>query len=266
MERIITLKSNKLDKSIEIKNLITEKLIIKGFKVIDYLDEDTELIISIGGDGSFLKTINNFEFSKKLFVGINTGHLGFFTDVSVDEIDEFIDLYIDNNYIVQEIPILMTTVITEDKVINIPIVNEVVIKCDKSKVIHANLNINGKQIQKLSGDGLIISTPTGSTAYNYSAGGSIVDPSINLIQLTPLNPLTTNVYRSFTSSILFSRESVLEVIPEYRFEKSILIVVDGDEYKFEKVSTIKTHMTNQNIKLIRMPNYEFWNRVSSKFL
>ena len=66
MERIITLKSNKLDKSIEIKNLVTEKLIIKGFKVIDYLDEDTELIISIGGYGSFLKTIFYFSLENSL--------------------------------------------------------------------------------------------------------------------------------------------------------------------------------------------------------
>ncbi|MGL5754708.1 MAG: NAD(+)/NADH kinase [Paraclostridium sp.] len=266
MDRIITVKSNELDKSIKIKQLLKKKLITKGFKVIDYLHEDTELIVSIGGDGSFLKTINNFDFPKKLFVGINTGHLGFFPDVSIDEIDEFIDLYMENNYLVQEIPILMATIVTNDNTIRIPIVNEVVIKCDKSKVIHAKLNINGKQIQKLSGDGLIISTPTGSTAYNYSARGSIVDPSINVIQITPLNPLTTNAYRSFSSSLLFSAKSVIEVTPENRFEKPILIVADGEEYKFDKLITIKTHMTNRSIKLIRMPNYEFWNRVSNKFL
>lgn len=266
MNRIVTIKSNDLYKSIETKKVIEKKLIEKGFDVIDYLDDKTELIISIGGDGSLLNTINSFKFSDKPFVGINTGHLGFLTDVSVDEIDEFIDSYIKEDYIVQRLPILNTSVMTNNEEINISAVNEVVIKCDKSKVIHANLSINGKYVQKLSGDGLIISTSTGSTAYNYSARGSIVDPSLNMVQLTPLNPLNTNVYRSFTSSMIFSGESILEVEPEYRFEKSILIVVDGVEFKFEKVSKMEIHMTNQNIKLIRMPNYDFWNRVSSKFL
>lgn len=266
MNRIITIKSNDLDKSIETKQILKKKLIKRGFEVVDYFHENAELIISIGGDGSFLKIINNFNFSNKPFVGINTGHLGFFTDVSVDELDEFIDLYMNNDYIIQKLPILNATITTKDGKTNINAINEVVIKCDKSKVIHANLSINGNEIQKMSGDGLIVSTPTGSTAHNYSAGGSIVDPSVNVIQLTPLSPLNTNIYRSLTSSILFSKESVLEVLPEYRFEKSTLVVVDGVEYKFENVLSIKIHMTNQSINLIRMPNYDFWSRVSSKFL
>lgn len=266
MNRIVTIKSNNVEKSIITKNILSENLIKRGFTVVDELYEKTELIISIGGDGSFLETVNTFKFSNKLFVGINTGHLGFFTDVSVEEINEFIDLYISKNYIVQSLPILNTKIITEDKEINIYTINEVVIKCDKSKVIHANININGKKIQKISGDGIIISTPTGSTAHNYSARGSIIDPSINVIQLTPINPLNTNVYRSFNSSILFSHQSELEVVPEYSFEKAMLIVVDGVEQKFEKVIKIKTQMTNQKINLFRMPNYNFWSRVSNKFL
>lgn len=266
MNRIVTVKSNNVEKSIITKNILTKNLIKRGFTIVDYLHEKTELIISIGGDGSFLETVNTFKFSNKLFVGINTGHLGFFTDVTVQEIDKFIDFYISKSYIVQSLPILNTKIITENGEVNIYTINEVVIKCDKSKVIHANINIDGNKIQKISGDGLIISTSTGSTAHNYSARGSIIDPSISAIQLTSINPLNTNVYRSFNSSILFSYQSKLEVVPEYSFEKAVLIVIDGVEYRFEKVIKIKTHMTNQKINLFRMPYYNFWGRVSSKFL
>lgn len=266
MSRIVTIISNDIEKSIKAKIYLSENLIKKGFKVVDFIHKQTELIISIGGDGSFLKTVNTAKFSEKLFVGINTGHLGFFTDVTVEEISKFIDLYISKNYIVQSLPILNTKIITDGREISIYAINEVVIKCDKSKVIHANINIGGNKIQKISGDGVIISTPTGSTAHNYSARGSIVDPNINAIQLTPINPLNTNIYRSFNSSILFSYQTELEIVPEYSFEKAMLIVVDGVEYKFEKVRKIKIEMTNQKINLFRMPNYNFWSRVSSKFL
>lgn len=266
LDRIVTIRSNNLDKSIKTKKILEESLIKKGFKPINYLHEKTELIISIGGDGSFLTAVNQFNFSNKPFVGINTGHLGFFTDVNVEEIDEFIDLYLSKNYIVQQLPVLNTKVITKDKKINIYTINEVVIKCDRSKVIHTNLSVDQKKIQKISGDGLIISTPTGSTAHNYSARGSIVDPRLNVIQITPINPLNTNTYRSFISSTLFSMESIVEVTPEYTFENSILIVVDGFEYKFENVLKIKTHITDKKVNLIRMPGYDFWNRVSSEFL
>lgn len=89
---------------------------------------------------------------------------------------------------------------------------------------------------------------------------------MNVIQITPINPLNTNTYRSFISSTLFSMKSIVEVTPEYTFENSILIVVDGFEYKFENVLKIKTHITDKKVNLIRMPGYDFWNRVSSEFL
>lgn len=145
-------------------------------------------------------------------------------------------------------------------------VNEVVVKGDKSRTIHLSLNVNGKHIQNFSGDGMIISTPTGSTAYNYAAGGSIVDPSLNLMQLTPLYPINTNAYRCFTSSIIFSSESIIKIIPEYRFEDSILIVLDGIEYRFNQMSNIDISISDLKIKLLRMSDYEFWSRVSEKFL
>lgn len=136
-------------------------------------------------------------------------------------------------------------------------INEVVVKGDKSRTIHLSLDVNGKHIQNFSGDGMIISTPTGSTAYNYAAGGSIVDPGLNLMQLTPLYPINTNAYRCFTSSIIFSSESIIKIIPEYRFEDSILIVIDGVEYRFNHMSNIEVSISDLKIKLLRMLDYDF---------
>lgn len=266
MRKIITVKSNELKKSIATKNLLTNKLISAGFEVIDYFHPDTELVISIGGDGSFLKTVHDFNFPDVPVVGINTGHLGFFPDISPDDIDRFITSYINEDYMIQDIPLLGASICTDKHCNDIFAINEVVVKGDKSRIIHIDVNINDRHIQKFSGDGMIISTPTGSTAYNYAAGGSIVDPSISLMQLTPLYPINTNAYRSFTSSIICSNDSVINITPEYRFENSIIIVIDGVEHKFNRISSIKTFMSDIKIKLLRMSNYEFWSRVSEKFL
>lgn len=266
MRRIITIKSNELKKSLEVKQLLSTKLSSAGFEVSYYLHPQAELVISIGGDGSFLKTIHDFDFPEVPVVGINTGHLGFFHDIFPDNIDNFIDSYLKKDYVIQDIELLCSTICSDKSCTNVFAMNEVVVKGDKSRIIHINLDINNKHIQKFSGDGMIISTPTGSTAYNYAAGGSIVDPSISLMQITPLYPINTNAYRSFTSSIICSSDSMINIIPEYRFESSILIVVDGVEYKYDKISSIKTRMSGVNIKLLRMSNYEFWSRVSEKFL
>ena len=93
MKRVITINSNDLEKSLYTKELLTKKLEENNFLVSSKLEENTELIISIGGDGSFLKTIQDFKFPSVPMVVINTGHLGFFAEFDPDEIDEFIELY-----------------------------------------------------------------------------------------------------------------------------------------------------------------------------
>lgn len=266
MRRIITINSNQVVKSLETRKLLTKKLQSMGFEVRYDFHPDTELIISIGGDGSFLKTIHDFDFPDVPVVGINTGHLGFFPDISPDNIDTFIDAYLNGDFIVQNIPLLVASICTDKHCFDMFAINEVVVKGDKSRTIHINLKVNDKHVEKFSGDGMIISTPTGSTAYNYAAGGSIVDSSLSLMQLTPLYPINTNAYRSFTSSIIFSRDSVINIEPEYRFDNSILIVVDGVEHRYNQISDIRIYTSDIYIKLVRMSNYEFWSRVSEKFL
>ena len=266
MNKIITINSNKLNKSIETKELINKKLTEAGFEVCYDFHPDTELIISIGGDGSFLKTVHDFNFPQVPIMGINTGHLGFFPEIYPDDIDKFIENYKKEDYLIQEITLLQADIYTKNGKESVFGVNEVVIKGDRSRTIHLTLTVNDRHVQNFSGDGMIISTPTGSTAYNYAAGGSIVDSRLEIMQLTPLHPINTNAYRCFTSSIIFSNDSLIKITPEYRFEDSILIVVDGVERRVNKLSSVNLFLSNLKIKLLRMSNYEFWGRASEKFL
>lgn len=266
MKRTIVINSNSLNLSIKTKELLSKKLISAGFNVSYSFDNNAELIISIGGDGSFLKTVHDFNFPEIPILGINTGHLGFFTDVYPDFIDKFIDDYKKGNFILQEIPLVQATICTKGSCVDTYAINDVVIKGDRSRTIHLNLSVNNKNIQNFSGDGLLISTPTGSTAYNYAAGGSIVDPSLKLMQLTPLHPINTNAYRCFTSSIIFPHDALINILPEYRFEDSLLVVVDGVENRFEKITNISITTSDVFVNLVRLNNYEFWSRVSEKFL
>lgn len=266
MERIITINSNNMPKSLLTKDVLTKKLENAGFTVSPNMHPKTELVISIGGDGSFLQTVHDFEFPEVPVLGINTGHLGFFPDFSPSDIDLFIKAYLEGDYIVQEIPVLQSSVCTKSDCKDVFAINEVVVKGYKSRTIHLSLGINDHHVQKFSGDGLIVSTSTGSTAYNYAASGSIIDPSINVMQITPLSPINTNAYRSFTSSIICSNQSIVKISPEYRFEDSILIVVDGVEYQFKQIVSISNFISDLKLKLLRMSNYEFWSRVTEKFL
>lgn len=266
MDGTITISYNKSDKSLETKNILIEKLYKVGFKVSDYIEEDTILIISIGGDGSFLKAIHKFNFTNIPIIGINTGHLGFFAEISPDTIDDFIKSYINKEYCIQQISPLEASICTKSKCVNVQAINEIVIKNIMSRTVHLDLQVNSIKIEHFSGDGMLISTPTGSTAYNYSAGGSIVDPNLNLLQLTPIAPMNTNAYRSFTSSIILPTNSIITISPEYEFEDSILIVIDGKQYKITQIKEVRIYQSDLKINLLRLNGYEFWNKVAEKFL
>lgn len=266
MSRIISINSNRVQKSLDTRELLHKKLIDAGFEVDYEYNPDAELIISIGGDGCFLQTVHDYNIPNIPLVGINTGHLGFFPDISPDEIDSFIESYLKGEFITQEIPLLKSNIITKNSNLTLYAVNEVVVKGDKSRTIHLKLDINDKHVQDFSGDGLIISTSTGSTAYNYAVGGSIVDTSLNVMQIAPVAPINTNSYRSFTSSIICSDDSIVRIEPECEFENSILVVVDGMEYNIKEIIDISLFISEIKIKLLRTSNYEFWSRVSEKFL
>lgn len=266
MKGVITIAYNNLDKSIQTKNLLIKKLNEAEFEVSEELEENTELIISIGGDGSFLQTIHKFDFSPIPVIAINTGHLGFFAELSPEKIDEFIRAYINKEYFIQQLYPLEAKICTKNDCIKISAVNEIVIKNIQSRTVHLDLQVDGMKIEHFSGDGMLISTPIGSTAYNYSAGGSIVDPKLDLFQLTPIAPMNTNAYRSFTSSIILPTTSVISISPEYDFENSILIVIDGKQYKYTQIEEVKIYKSNYKLNLLRLNGHEFWNRVAEKFL
>lgn len=266
MGRIITINSNNVQKSLYTREILHKKLLEKGFEVYYEYNPDAELIISIGGDGCFLQTVRDYNFPHIPLIGINTGHLGFFPDISPKDMDAFIQSYLDEDYIIQELPLLQAKITTNNTSFNLFGVNEAVVKGNKSRTIHLKLDINNKSVQNFSGDGLIISTPAGSTAYNYAVGGSIVDTSLNVIQVSPISPINTNAYRCFTSSIICSYDSVVNVSPECEFENSTLVVVDGLEYNFKEIDNISLSISDRKIKLLRTSNYEFWSRVCEKFL
>ena len=266
MKGIITIAYNNLHKSIETKDILVKKLTEANFEISEKIEDRTELIISIGGDGSFLQTIHKFDFAHIPVIAINTGHLGFFAELSPDKIDEFIRAYKNKEYFIQEFETIEASVCTKETCIKLQAINEIVIKNIQSRTVHLDLQVDGIKIEHFSGDGMLISTPMGSTAYNYSAGGSIVDPSLNLLQLTPIAPMNTNAYRSFTSSIILPTSSVISISPEFDFENTILIVADGTQYKFTQIEEVKIYKSDKKVKLLRLNGYEFWNRVSEKFL
>ncbi|MDO5491107.1 MAG: NAD(+)/NADH kinase [Bacillota bacterium] len=245
---------------------LSVKLNNRGYRVSQTYSKDTELIVCIGGDGAFLKAIHACNFPGCPIAGINTGHLGFFQDVLPDGLEQFLDQYESGEYNLQRLSTVSARVTTEDGGKHRHLgLNEITIKGRHSYSVHLFISIGGKPIEKFSGDGLIVATSAGSTAYNYSVGGSIADPRLELLQVTPIAPMNTTAYRSFTSSILLPADLSLGVLPEHE-ENQIFIMNDGIETAYSNVRDIAVRVSDTSVHLLRLKGYDFWNKVKDKFL
>ena len=187
MIKNIRLFVNNNKESIKESIKVKDKLINNGFNVVE--DDNFELAIVIGGDGAFLRAVRENNFNSNIYyVGINTGHLGFLQDINPDDVDKFIEELINKNYKVDRIGIQETTVITKDKEEEFYSLNEIVIRDANLDLLKAKVYIEDEFLEKYVGDGLMVVTSTGSTAYNLSYNGSIVYPSFSTLQITSMAP------------------------------------------------------------------------------
>lgn len=266
MKKKINIIYNEVPFSQETAKYLFHKLKEYNYDICEEFTPDADLTICIGGDGSFLRALHTYNYPDIPIVGINTGHLGFLAEIDPDGIDYFLNSFKAGHYSIQKVRPVKSSICTGNSCIEQLSVNEMVIKGDKSRTIHLDIHVDGQLVQKFSGDGILISTSLGSTAYNYSVGGSIVDPRLEVIQLTPLAPINTNAYRSFTSSIILPNNAKIKVTPEYRFEDNIVLVNDGLEHRYSKISEIDLQLSSMELKMIRLKHSKFWNRVIDKFL
>ncbi|MGF0033467.1 NAD(+)/NADH kinase [Bariatricus sp. SGI.154] len=187
------------------------------------LPEEVDCAIVIGGDGSLIEVSRLLWKRKVPILGINMGTLGYLTEVEVNHIDEAIAQMLRGDYEFEER--MMLQGIFEDGNLAVSLNDIVVSRKGALRVIHFQLYVNGELLNSYEADGVIISTPTGSTAYNLSAGGPIVEPTASLIVITPICSHALN-----TSSIVLSSddEIVIEIgMGRNGSEEEVYVTFDG---------------------------------------
>lgn len=158
---------------------------------LDELGRDAELAIVMGGDGTMLNIARTLAPFDVALVGVNQGRLGFLTDISLDTMYETIAAILDGQSVTEERMLLEGEIHRGGRSMEILAFNDVVIaKGSEGNMVEIEVRIDGEFIYRQRSDGLIIATPTGSTAYALSAGGPIVHPSLSLISLVPVSPHT----------------------------------------------------------------------------
>ena len=253
--------SNSLkDKDLKVAELIADKLKALGVESsISDLCEDKELpddhdgLIVIGGDGSMLSAAKRVRATGTPLLGVNLGNVGFLTEVEMTDIDECLKKLAADEYSISERMMLSgSCTIAGQKEENRHALNDIVLSRHGDLLVAGyRIYVNGSFLGDFYADGVIISTPTGSTAYNMSAGGPIVSPSARLIVLTPVCSHSIN-----SRSIVFSETDELTVeILEARGGKTAQIGVsfDGSENRIlgcgDRLTATASHKVTRIIKL-----------------
>lgn len=254
---------NNNEKSLDIKKQVEKKLIENGFL---FDDKDYELAIAIGGDGSFLRMVKETNFNSDiLYVGINAGTLGFAQEVSINKIDEFILDLKNNNYKVDSIGVQETKVTTKESDSFFYSLNEIVLRRRNLNTTSFDIKIEDILLEHFVGDGMLIATSFGSTAYNLSFGGSIIYNTFHTLQITPIAPLNNKSYRNLLNSVVIPENKVITLIPD-KNKNNLIITIDGENNKYDDVLKVETCVNKKRINCFRNIDYNFSKKINEKFL
>jgi NAD+ kinase len=214
---------------------------------------DCNIVFSIGGDGTFLKTARIA--CGKPIIGINTGTLGYLTEISPENIEKSLKSLLDGNYHIEDRMMIEGKIIKPNgETIEIPeSLNEIAISKNTFGVVRFDAIINGKLINSYTADGILVCTPTGSTAYNLSCGGPIADPTAEILTLTPIAPHTI-----INRSIVLSKDSIVEIeITELRADTTSYALYDGKAIEVFSGDTIQIRKSDKLTKLIKLEDRSF---------
>jgi len=221
--------------------------------------ELSDFIIVLGGDGTILGVARDVAQYETPLLGVNLGHLGFLAEVEVKDIFKSLEMAYEGNIKIDKRLTLQATIEGSSKK-SFYCLNDVVIaRGTLSRLITMKIYINDDYVTTISGDGLIIATPTGSTAYSLSAGGPIVSPNISAILLTPICPHTIN-----TRSFVISDNEIIKIeLAEKRGDA--YFTVDGQEgYRVEEGKKIIIKKAPFTTNLIKLPNRSFFDVLKTK--
>ncbi|EZM38423.1 NAD kinase [Streptococcus pyogenes] len=229
--------------------------------------KNPDIVISIGGDGMLLSAFHMYEkeLDKVRFVGIHTGHLGFYTDYRDFEVDKLIDNLRKDKGEQISYPILKVAITLDDgRVVKARALNEATVKRIEKTMV-ADVIINHVKFENFRGDGISVSTPTGSTAYNKSLGGAVLHPTIEALQLTEISSLNNRVFRTLGSSIIIPKKDKIELVPKRLGIYTISI--DNKTYQLKNVTKVEYFIDDEKIHFVSSPSHtSFWERVKDAFI
>jgi NAD+ kinase len=223
--------------------------------------QGVDLAVSIGGDGTFINTVSFIRDSEVPILGINTGRLGFLANIPVHKMEETMEMVKRKEYVYQKRSLLRVE--TENNLFgedNIALNEATLHKKDTASMITVHASLDGNYLNSYWADGLIVGTPTGSTAYNLSCGGPIVTPGCQVHLLTPIAPHNLNV-----RPMVVPDHMPIQLKVEGR-DRKYLLTLDGNSKNISQGQEIMIHKADFMVNVIKLNDNNFLDTIRNKMM
>lgn len=231
--------------------------------IMEYDALHPNLVISVGGDGTMLQSVHQYLEYDCCFIGVHTGTLGFFTDYKKEEVKQLIEDIKNNQYKIVERNLLDVCIKQTNQETTLLALNEMRIDHDFTTQV-IDVYINDELLERFRGNGLCVSTPSGSTAYNKSLGGAVIYPGHPLMQLTEVAGIQHNAYRSLGSSLILDEHQRVTMIGRH-FQK-VFLAIDHLSYEFEDVKSIDVTISKKTIQFVEYKEMSFIKRIRRAYI
>jgi NAD+ kinase len=225
------------------------------------IPSQVEMVIVLGGDGTLLSVARLVGKYRVPILGVNLGGLGFLTEITLKELDKVIERVLEGDFVVDERVALQAAVLRRgERMADFTVLNDAVInKGALARIIDLETSINGEYLTTFKSDGLILSTPTGSTAYNLSAGGPIIYPSLHCIIITPICPHTLT-----NRPIVIPDDVTIRVVLKTT-QQEVLLTLDGQQgFMLEYEDIVEVKKSETSILLIKSPYRHYFELLREK--
>jgi NAD+ kinase len=257
------IQSRRDSQSNELKDLA--KTYLQDFGLI-FDEEEPDIVISIGGDGTLLHAFHRHvhRLDRVAFVGIHTGHLGFYADWKPSELEKLVLSIAKKEFNVVEYPLLEVKVNHHNSETNTYLaLNEATVKSPDITLV-MDIELNGNHFERFRGDGLCLSTPSGSTAYNKALGGAIIHPTLQAFQLTEMASINNRVFRTVGASLVLPahHNCTLKPVSNQKF----MMTVDHIQLEQTDLKSISFNVATEKVRFARFRPFPFWERVHESFV
>lgn len=233
---------------------------VRFFDDFDEMVRSCDLMVALGGDGTIIHSARHAAAFDKPVLGVNVGRLGFLAELETDEFDELGKLAA-GNYQIEQRMMLEIRYMENGREKTCTALNDAVISRGAlSPMLDFRVGFNGQTVCDYRGDGLIVATPTGSTAYSLSAGGPIIDPQLSCILLSPVCS-----HSLLTRPVVFGPDAKLSVQTCFRTESEAYLTMDGEiSVRVDPSRKIEFYRSEKTVKIIRLKDHNFYEIVNEK--